>query len=77
MITDVVCSANNNLILIRNEKLDTYFQLRLELARMWECETCTVTVIIGTFEYIPEDIYLLKKLDISCNPSTSSKELWC
>ena len=34
MITDVVCSANNNLILIRNEKLDTYFQLRLELARM-------------------------------------------
>ena len=33
-IIDVVCPVDNNLILKRNEKLNNYSELRLEIARM-------------------------------------------
>ena len=33
-IIDVACPVDNNLILQRNEKLNNYSELRLEIARM-------------------------------------------
>ena len=36
---DVACPVDNNLILKRNEKLDNYSELRLQIARMWDKET--------------------------------------
>ena len=38
LIIDVACPVDNNLILKRNEKLDNYSELRLEIARMWDKE---------------------------------------
>ena len=55
-IIDVVCPINNNLILKRNEKLDNYSELRLEIARMWDKETLIVPVIIGAVGSIPNDL---------------------
>ena len=34
MIIDIACTFDNKLILKRNEKLDNYYELRPELARM-------------------------------------------
>ena len=34
LIINVACPVDNNLILERNEKLDNYSELRLEIARM-------------------------------------------
>ena len=42
LIIDVACPVDNNLILKRNEKLDNYSELRLEIARMWDKETLIV-----------------------------------
>ena len=39
LVIDVACPVDNNLILKRNEKLDNYSELRLEIARMWDKET--------------------------------------
>ena len=43
LITGVACPVDNNLILKRNEKLDKYSELRLEIARMWDKETLNST----------------------------------
>ena len=56
LIIDVVCPVDNNLILKRNEKLDNYSELRLEIARMWDKETLRVPIIIGALESIPNDL---------------------
>ena len=40
LINDVACPVdNNNLIMERNEKLDNYSEIRLEIARIWDKET--------------------------------------
>ena len=39
LIIDAAYPVDNNLILKRNEKLDNYSELRLEIARMWDKET--------------------------------------
>ena len=45
LIIDVACPVDNDLILKRNEKLDNYSELRLEIARMWDKETLIVPII--------------------------------
>ena len=65
LVIDVACPVDNNLILKRNEKLDNYSELRLEIARMWDKETLIVPIIIGALGSIPNDLECnLKKLDI-------------
>ena len=44
LIIDVACPVDN-VILKRNEKLNNYSKLRLEIARMWDKETLTVPII--------------------------------
>ena len=56
LIIDVACPVDNNLILKRNEKLDNYSELRLEIARMWDKETLIVPIIIGALGSIPNDL---------------------
>ena len=44
LINDVACPVdNNNLIMERNEKLDNYSEIRLEIARIWDKETLLST----------------------------------
>ena len=65
LIIDVACPVDNNLILKRNEKLDNYSELQLEIARMWDKETLIVPIIIGALGSIANDLECnLKKLDI-------------
>ena len=52
-LINVACPVDNNLILERNEKLDIYSELRLEIARMWDKETLIVPIIIGALGSIP------------------------
>ena len=69
-------SRNNNLILKRNEKLDSHSELRLEIARMWDKETFIVPIIIGPLGSIPNDLECnLKKLAISYNVGTLKKSV--
>ena len=64
LIIDVACPVDNNLILKRNEKLDNYSELRLEIARMWDKETLIVPIIIGAIVSILNDLECnLKKLE--------------
>ena len=68
LIIDVACPVDNNLILKRNEKLDNYSELQLEIARMWDKETLIVPIIIGTIGSILNNSECnLKKLGISYN----------
>ena len=53
LIINVAYPVDNNLILERNEKLDIYSELRLEIARMWDKETLIVPIIIGALGSIP------------------------
>ena len=63
LIIDVACPVDNNLILKRNEKLDNYSEIRLEIARMWDKETLIVPIIIGALGSIPNDLECnLKKI---------------
>ena len=74
LIIDVVWPVDNNLILRRNEKLDNYSELRLEIARMWDKETSIVPIIIGALGSIPNNLECnLKKLGISYNVGTLQK----
>ena len=76
MIIDVTCPVDNNLILKRNEKLDNYSELRLEIARMWDKETLIVPIIIRALGSMPNDLECkLKKLDISYNIETLQKSV--
>ena len=76
LIIDVACPVDNNLILKRNEKLDNYSELRLEIARMWDKETLIVPIIIGALGCIPNDLECnLKKLGISYNVGTLQKSV--
>ena len=76
MIIDVACPVDNNLILKRNEKLDNYSELRLEIARMWDKETLVAPIIIGALVSIPNDLECnLKKLGISYNVGTLQKSV--
>ena len=76
LIIDVACPVDNNLILKRNEKLDSYSELRLEIARMWDKETLIVPIIIGALGSIPKDLECnLKKLEISYNVETLQKSV--
>ena len=56
LIIDVICPVDNNLILKRNENLDKYSKLRLEIARMWGKDTLKVPIIIGALGSIPNDL---------------------
>ena len=63
LIIGVSCPVNN-----RNEKLDNYSELRLEIARMWDKETLILPIIIGALGSIPNDLECnLKKLGVSYN----------
>ena len=74
LIIDVACPVDNNLILKRNEKLDNYSELRLEIARMWDKETLIVPIIIGALGSIPNDLECnLNKLGISYNVGALQK----
>ena len=65
LIIDIACPADYNLILKRNEKLDNYSELRLE-----------IPIIIGVLGSIPIDLECnLKKLDISYNVETLQKSV--
>ena len=76
LIIDVACPVDNNLILKRNEKLDNYSELQLEIARMWGKETLLASTIIGALGSIPNDIECnLKKLGISYNVVTLQKSV--
>ena len=76
LIIDVACPADNNLILKRNEKLDNYSELRLEIARMWDKETLIVPIFIGALGSIPKDLECnLRKLGISYNVETLQKSV--
>ena len=76
LIIDVACPVNNNLILKRNEKLDNYSELQLEIARMWGKETSIVPIIIGALGSIPNDLECnLKKLVISYIVGTLQKSV--
>ena len=71
LIIDVACPVDNNLIVKRNEKLNNYSELRLEIARMWDKETLIVPIIIGAMGSIQNDLECnLKKLDILYNVET-------
>ena len=64
-IIDVACPGDHRLNEKRNEKLNRYSDLRLEIARMWDIKTIIIPVIIGALGSIPEDIHkFLKLLDI-------------
>ena len=66
LIIDVASPVDNSLILKRNEKLDNYSELRLEIARMWDKKTLIVPIIIGALGSIPNNLeYNLKMLGIS------------
>ena len=56
LIIDVACPVANNLILKRNEKLENYSELRLEIARMCDKETLIVPIIIGALGSMPNDL---------------------
>ena len=78
LIIDVACPVDNNLILKRNEKLDNYSELPLEIARMWDKETLIVTIIRGALESILNDLECecnLKNLGISYNVETLEKSV--
>ena len=76
MIIDVAPPLDNNLTLKRNEKLDNYPELRLEIARMWDKETLIVSIIIGALGSIPNDLeFNLKKLGKSYNAGTLQKSV--
>ena len=64
-IIDVACPGDHNLVEKRNEKMNRYADLRLEIARMWNIKTIVVPIIIGALGSIPKDIHkFLKLLDI-------------
>ena len=74
LINDVLSPLDYNLILKRNEKLDNYSELRLEIARIWDKETLIVPIIIGALGSIPNDLECnLKKLGKSYNVGTLQK----
>ena len=76
LIVDVACLVDNNLIMKRNEKLDNYSELRLEIARMWEKEALIVPIIIGAIGSIPNDLECnLNKLGISYNVGALQKSV--
>ena len=76
LIIDVACPIDKNLTLKRNEKLDNYSELRLEIARMLDKETLIVSIIIGALGSILNDLeYYLKKLGILYNVGTLQKSV--
>ena len=76
LIGDVACLVDNNLIMKRNEKLDNYSELLLEIARMWEKEALIVPIIIGALGSIPNDLECnLNKLGISYNVGALQKSV--
>ena len=75
-ITDVTCPVHNNLILKRNGKLDKYYELRSEIAKMWVKETLIVPINTGALGSIPNDLECnLKKLGILYNVGTLQKSV--
>ena len=68
MITDLASPVDNNLILKRNEKLDNYSDLPLEIATTWDKKTLIIPIIRGALGFIPNDLECnLKKLGILYN----------
>ena len=76
LIIDAACPVDDNLILKRNEKLDNYSELRLEIARMWDQETLIIPIIIGPLGSIPSDLKCnMKKLGMPYNVGTLQKSV--
>ena len=67
-IIDVACPGDHNLVAKRNEKLNRYSDLRIEIARLWNKKNTVVPIIIGALGSIPKDIHFhLKQLGIEYN----------
>ena len=76
LIVDVACPVDTNLVRKRNEKLNNYSDLRIEVARMWDKDTYIIPIIIGALGSIPTDIHkYLKKLDIEYDLNTLQKSV--
>ena len=56
LIIDVACPVDNNLTLKRNEKLDNYSEIQLEIARMRDKEKSIVPIIIGALVSIQNNL---------------------
>ena len=66
IIIDVACPCDYNLIEKKNDKLNRFSDLRLQIARMWDVKA----IIIGALGSVPKDIHhYLKLLDIDFNLS--------
>ena len=46
-IIDISCPSDANVIAKENEKITKYSGLRVELAKMWNCECTVIPVVIG------------------------------
>ena len=46
-IIDVSCPSDGNVNAKENEKITKYSGLRVELAKMWQCESIIIPVVIG------------------------------
>ena len=76
LIIDVTCPVDNNLILKRNEKLNNYSELRLEITIMWDKETLIVPITTGALGLIPNDLECyLETLVISHNAENLQKSV--
>ena len=76
LILDVACPVDNSVIMKRNEKLDNYSELRLEIPRMWDKETLIVPLVIEVVGSIPNDLECnLEKLGISYNVGILQKSV--
>ena len=60
-IIDVACPSDVNLTNKKNEKLQKYQELRVEISRLWNKRTTIIPIIIGALGSVPND--LKKQLD--------------
>ena len=75
IILDVACPGDHNILKKRNEKIDNYSELRLEVSRLWNKKTTIVPIVIGALGSIPKDLpRYLKQLEIHTT-LTHSKNL--
>ena len=74
LIIDVAIPGDHRINVKETDKILAYGDLKLELSRMWNCETKVVPIIIGALGSIPANLEKhLKSLDINCNISTFQK----
>ena len=76
IIIDVACPGDHNILKKRNEKIDKYSELRLEISRLWNKKTSIVPIVIGALGSIPKGLQTyLKQLEIHHNIDTLQKSV--